>query len=162
MTLPITLPENFKIIAATPGPVTTNGGVTFDYISLKHAHKAWILAQFRQAASHATTLQPRGATSVAGAGADDTAFTFPWWKNADVGTSDSWVRQTAASIATLTAGTTHQGVIIQIDPAEMAAEGWDVLGGVVSDSSQATNFVSAWYIVAPRYQQSNPPSMIVD
>lgn len=166
MSFPRNLPECFKIVAATPGPVTTNGGVVCDYISLKHAHKVWIVLQFRQAVSHATVITPRVATAVAGTGAEDAEFTSLWWKNADVSTSDDLTEQARSLTMALTAGTTHQEVIIEIDPDQIPATNgdFDVLGCNIEDSSQATNFVAAFYIIAPRYKgdASRSPSVIVD
>lgn len=162
MAYPMSLPEQFKIVAATPGPVTTNGGVTLDYVSLKNAHKAWILLQFRQAASHATVVQPQMATAVAPTGEVSITYSARWWKNANIATSDTKIEQTAATSMAATAGTTHQEILIEIDPDEFAAGGYDVLGATISDSSQATNFVSAWYIMAQRYPGAASPSAIID
>lgn len=162
MSYPMSLPEAFKIVAATPGPVTTNGGVVLDYISLKNAHKVWIVCQFRQAASHATVVQPRMATAVAGTGVTDVTAVLPNWKNADVSVSDTLVELTRAASVTLTAGTTHQVVVIQVDPSELISGGYDVLGCTISDSSQATNFVAAFYVIAQRYPGAASPSAIVD
>lgn len=61
-----------------------------------------------------------------------------------------------------TAGTTHQQIIVEIDPDEFATDGYDVLGATISDSSQATNFVNAVYVLATRYPQANPPAAITD
>lgn len=163
MAFPMSLPEQFHVVAATPGPVTTNGGVTLDYVSLKNVHKAWLVVQLRQAASHATVIQPQMATAVAPTGAVSIAHNARWWKNANVATGDTNAEQTAATSMAATAGTTHQQIIIEIDPDELAAAGdYDVLGATISDSSQATNFVAAWYVLATRYAQANPPSAIVD
>jgi len=64
----LTIPEKFKIVDASAGPVTTNGGVTCDYVSLKNVHRAWIVASFTQAVGHATGIDPKQATAVAGTG----------------------------------------------------------------------------------------------
>ena len=160
----ISLPENFKIVSATAGAVTTNGGITCDYVSLKNYHKAWIVAHFRQAVSHTTTLQPQVATAVAPTGAASITFSAKWWKNADISTTDTLTAATAATSMACTAGATHQLIIVEIDPADMVAQGstYDVLGCTVSDSSQATNFVSVLYILEPRFAQATPPSAILD
>lgn len=162
MAFPLSLPEQFKIVAATPGPVTTNGGVTLDYVSLKNVHKAWIVLKFRQAVTHATVVQPQKATAVAPTGAVSITAVARWWKNADVSLTDTLVEQAAATSMAATAGTTHQLVVIEIDPDEFASGEFDVLGATISDSSQATNFVDANYILATRYPQANPPAAITD
>lgn len=162
MAFPISLPERYKFVSATAGPVTTNGGATLAYVSLKNVHKAWLVLNFRQAVSHATVIQPTMATAVAGTGVTSIVHSARWWKNANVATNDTLVRGTAAASVTLTTGAVHQQVIIEIDPDDLNAAGYNTLGGTVSDSSQATNFVSGTYILATRYPQSNPPSAVVD
>ena len=62
------LPEQTKIVDATAGPVTTNGGVTADYVSVKNAGRLYIVCNLTQAVSHATALTPKRATAVAGTG----------------------------------------------------------------------------------------------
>lgn len=154
------LPETFKIVDASAGPVTTNGGVTFDYVSLKNCHKAWIVLQFTQAVAHATVVQPKRATAVDGTGVANIAHSAPIWANEDTATSDTFVAQTAGTSYTLTADIKKKQVIVEIDPA--AIGDYDVLGCTVSDSSQATNFVSAQYILWTRYPQATPPAAITD
>ena len=39
---------------------------------------------------------------------------------------------------------------------------YDVLGCTISDSSQATNFVSVLYIIQTKYQEATPPAAITD
>jgi hypothetical protein len=160
----ICLPENFKIVDATAGPVTTNGGVTCDYVSLKNCLRAWIVLQFTQAVGHATVVQPQVATAVAPTGAVSITFSAAWWENEDTATSDTLVAQTAATSMTVTNDIKKKQVIVQIDPSQCAAQGatYDVLGCTISDSSQATNFVSGQYFLQERYPQATPPVAITD
>ena len=157
----LSLPQNFKIVSATQGCRTTNGGVTFDNISLRHAVKVWIVAHFRQAVAHATTIQPVvGATDAA----CTTSITFSahWWKNADVSSTDTLVAQTAAtSMACDNAATDHL-LVIEIDPADVVAQNstYDWLGGTIATSAQATDFVSAVYYIQERYPQATPMAAI--
>jgi hypothetical protein len=164
MTLPFALPEYFKIVDATAGPVTTNGGVTADYVSLKNVHKAYIVLQFTQAVGHATVVQPQVATAVAPTGATSITFSANWWENEDTAASDTLVAQTAATSMTVTNDIKKKQVIIEIDPALAVDQGatYDVLGFTVSDSSQATNFVSGQYFLVERYPQATPPAAITD
>ncbi|KKM13619.1 hypothetical protein LCGC14_1714370, partial [marine sediment metagenome] len=46
--MPFTLPENCKIVQLA-SPETTNGAKTSDVISLKNAHKVWIVVELTQA-----------------------------------------------------------------------------------------------------------------
>ena len=164
MTLNMALPEHFKIVDATAGPVTTNGGVTSDYVSLKNVHKAWIVLQFTQAVGHATVVQPQVATAVAPTGAASITFSANWWENEDTATSDTLVAQTAATSMTVSSDIKKKQVIVEIDPAACVAQGstYDVIGFTVSDSSQATNFVAGQFFLWSRYQQATPPVAITD
>jgi len=158
------LPEQFKIVDATAGPVTTNGGVTSDYVSLKNVQRAWIVLQFTQAVGHATTVQPRVATAVAGTGVTNITFSTRIWSNEATATSDTLVRQTDATSYSLTADIAKKQVIIEIDPSEVVAQGatYDVINFTVSDSSQATNFVAGQFFLKMRYPQATPPAAITD
>jgi len=156
----INLPSNFKIVDATAGPVTTNGGVTLDYVSLKNAHRAWIVLQFTQAAGHATAIQPKKATAVDGTGVANITVAAKIWANEDTAASDALAVATAATSYTLTNDIKKKLVVIEIDPASLG--GADVLGCAIADSSQATNFVSGMYILEPRYQQASPLTAITD
>ena len=160
----LSLPEGFKIVDATAGPVTTNGGVTCTYVSLKHVHKAWLLLQFTQAVAHATVVQPEVATAVAPTGATNITFATRLWENEDTAASDTLVAQTAATSLTVTADVKKKQVIVEFDPSEVVAMGatYDVIGCDISDSSQATNFVSGQYLLQERYQQATPPVAITD
>ena len=160
----ICLPEHFKIVDATAGAVTTNGGVTADYVSLKNVHKAWIVLQFTQAVANATVVQPQVATAVAPTGATSITFSARWWENEDTAASDTLVAQTAATSMTVTADVKKKQVIVEIDPSDCAAMGatYDVLGFTVSNSAQATNFVAGQYFLDMRYKQATPPVAITD
>ena len=159
----ISLPFNFKIVDASAGPVTTNGGVTFDYVSLKNAIKVWIVLQFTQAVGHATSVQPKKATAVAGTGATNITKNAQGWKNEDTATSDTLVAATAATSFAVANTVKKKQIIIEIDPANGDFdENYDVLGCSVSDSSQATNFVAAQYFIQTKYQAATPPAAITD
>jgi len=157
----ITLPENFKIVSATAGAVTTNGGVTFDVIDLTDAIKVWIVAHYQQAVTHATTIVPVTGISIA-ACATAITFTARWWKNADISATDTLVAQTAATTMACTAGATDQLVVIEIDPADIAAQlsTYHCLGGTVATSGQA-NYMSAVYYIQTAYKQATPATAIV-
>ena len=158
----IYLPEHFKIVSSTPaGPVTTNGGVTFDAVNMENALMVWIVAQFAQDVAHATTIQPVIGATVAPATA--ITFTTNWWRNADMATTDTLVAQTDATSCACTAAATDQMIVIQIDPAECAAQGTTLtyLGGTIATSAQATNFVAAFYFIQTRYPQATPATAIV-
>ncbi len=156
----LTFPENLKIVDASGGCVTTNGGLTCDYVSLKNIKRAWILASFTQAVGHATGIDPKRATAVAGTGAAALGTAVPIWLNEDTATSDTLERQTDAVTENVAATVKKKQVLFQIDPATLGD--YDVLGCTVDDSSQATNFVSVVYFLETRYQSDTPPTAITD
>lgn len=157
----VSLPEQFKIVDATAGPVTTNGGVTGDYVSLKGVKRAWISLQFTQAVGHATAIQPQKATAVAPTGAASITAAARIWANEDTAASDTLVRKTSATSYAVTNDVKKKHVLIEIDPAEFTGA-YDVLGFTVSDSSQATNFVSGQFFLEMGYSQATPPAAITD
>ena len=160
----LSLPEDFKYVDATAGVVTTNGGVTCDYISAKHAHKVWIVLQFTQAVGHATVIQPQVATAVLPTGATSITFSAKWWENETTAVGDTLVKQTAATSLTLDAVISKKMVICEIDLSAVAAMGatYDVIGCTISNSAQATNFVAGHYVLAERFAQATPPTAITD
>lgn len=156
----IHLTHDFKIVDATAGAVTTNGGVTSDAVSLKNAIKAWIVLQFTQAVGHATVVTIKQATDVA-AGTNATGPTSNIWANETTAASDTLVKQTSGTTYTLTNDVKKKQVIIEVDPAAFTA-GYDCLYFTVSDSSQATNFVAGQFFLETRYAQATPPAAITD
>lgn len=162
MGMPTSLAQQLKIVDATAGPVTSNGGVTGDYVSLKNALKAWIVVQLTQAVGHATAITVKQATAVAGTGVKD-GPTCQIWANEDTAASDALVRKTAAAAYTVANDVKKKLVVIEVDPAALdVAGGFDCLGLAVADSSQATNFVAATYWILPRYAQESIPAAITD
>ncbi len=160
----LNLPQAFKIVTAIL-PLTSNTGKTSDYISMKHAHKVWIVVHATQDTGHATTFTPSVATGVLPAGATPATYASKWWLNTDVSLTDTLVRQTDAVAITLDAGATDQLAVIEIDPAEqIATHGatFDCLGVICSNSAQAANFVSVVFYVEERYPQATPPTAITD
>lgn len=157
----IFLPEHYKIVSASAACRTTNGGVTFDVVNLENIMMAWIVAHFRQAVAHATTIQPVVGINVAAA----TAITFNarWWLNVDISLTDTLVAQTAGTTMACTAAATDHLMVIQIDPADVVAQNatFSYLGGTIATSGQATDFVSAVYYLQTAYPQATPATAIV-
>ena len=154
------IPLGLAPVVLTP-PVTTNGGVTTDNISLKNAHMVYIVATFTQAATHATGIDPTQSTAVAGTGVKAITNAVPLWQNTDISSTSVLTKGTDAITANCAAGTTNQIIVMQINPSSFdVAGGFDVLGMTVDDSSEATNFVSIVAYVVPRYTPA--PNMITD
>lgn len=159
----LNLPQQCKIVDAVAGCVTTNGGVTSDYVSLKNVHKAWIVVQMTQAVGHATVIAVRQATAVAGTGVKAITVSVPIWENEDTAASDTLVKQTDAVSLTVTNDIKKKMVIFEVDPRTLdQANSFDCLNFTISDSSQATNFASGMFILLERYAQATPPAAITD
>ena len=158
------LVEVFKVVDGSAGPVTTNGGVTGDYVSLKNVHKATIVISLTQAVGHATGIDPKQATAVAGTGVKVLTNACPIWANEDTAATDTLVAQTAAKTYDVTNDIKKKQVVFEIEPARHmdVNGGFDVLGIALDDSSQATNFVSVVYYLETRYPQATPPAAITD
>ena len=163
MSYPFSLPENYKLIAATPqGAENNNGGVTFDSISLKYAHKVWIVLLSQQVVGHASIVNPLVGLTVAAANVAIT-FTARWWLNVNIAATDTLVEQAAATTMAFDVAQTDQMMVIEIDPSDVLAQlgTYDCLGGTITATGQ-DNYTSALYVAAIRYEQATPPSMIVN
>lgn len=155
-------PENFKLVEGT-SPVTTNGGVTSDYVSLKGVKRAWVIVQMTQAVAHATGIDVYQATAVAGTSAKALSKVVPIWLNDDCAAGDTLTRQTDAITVNVAATAKHKMAVFQIDPALLdVANGFDCINVLIDDSSQATNFASVLFVLDPIYKQSTPPTAITD
>jgi len=133
-------------------PVTTNGGITADYISMKNVIRAWIVVSLTQAVGHATGIDPKQATAVPGTSAKAFAKTLPIWANEDCATSNTLAAQTAAVTYNVTNDIKNKLVIFQVDAEKLdVANSFDCIGVTVDDSSQATNIASITYLLETRY-----------
>jgi len=148
------IPENCVPIAGT-SPVTTNGGVTCDYIKAGNFHKIYIVALLTQAVAHATGLDPVQSTVAAGSDAKALSESCRIWYGEDLDTSDVLEAQTAAKTLNVDEAAKDMMVIFEIIPeAHMDVNnGFDWLGCTIDDSSQATNFASVMYFGVPRYAE---------
>lgn len=145
------IPEDAMPVVLTP-PVTTNGGVTTDYISLKNVHRFFAVFVFTQAVAHATGIDPVQATVVAGSDAKAITNTVPIWYNSDISATSALTRATDAITINLANAAANQIVVMEIDPAKLdVANGFDVIGFTIDNSSQATDFVCGIGFVVPRY-----------
>jgi len=158
MTFPFSLPQNCKIVTGlTPH---AGGALTGDYVSLKNAHKCWIVIESSGAHATAATFGVNEATGVLPAGVAAITALMPNWINNDTATTDTLVKN--ADLATLTTDglVTPKLGVIEVDPAILSA-GCDCIA-VTEGASNVLNITSILYIIAERYQQATPPSAIVD
>jgi hypothetical protein len=86
-----TLPEEAKIVGGMQ-PATDAAGRTGAYVSLKTAHKAYIVWHLTQGNAATVQCSVNQATAVAGTGAK-AITTARWWSNLDTSVNDTLARQ---------------------------------------------------------------------
>jgi len=164
MSSTFSLPENCKIVQATPPAVGAGAVITSDYISLKDAHKAWIVIHYYEAHNGAAVVyQPMKATAVAPTG--DTAITtaVKIWSNLAAATTDLLVERTAATTYTGSAtGPLHNLIIFEIDPVDLGPT-YDCIG-FTATTPAAGDYISALFVIQPRYASRvlTAPTSITD
>ena len=154
------LPFSHKLVNVSLGPVTTNGGITSDIVSLKNAIKATFIVALTQAVGHATVVALRQSTNVS-AGATAAGPASRILANEDVAASDTLVAQTAAASYTVTNDIKKKQIVIEVDPASLT-DGYPCVYLTISDSSQATNFANIECLIETNYQRATPPAAITD
>jgi len=154
--------ENLKAVQGLQ-PATDAAGRTGAYISLKNAHKVAVVVHITQGNAATVAISINQASTIAAGDAKALANVVPIWSNLDCAASDALVRRTDAVNYTTDAGVKHKIIIFEIDPAKLdLANGFDCIA-VVTGASNADNITSAMYYLVPhRYQQSTPPSAVVD
>lgn len=154
--------ENMKAVEALC-PASDAGGRTGDYVSLKNAHMCYVVVHIDQGNAATVALTIEQASVVAGSDSKVITVAVPIWANQDCAAGDALTRQTDAVNFTTSAAVKHKIVVFQIDPATLdLANGFDCIT-VKTGASHADNIIQGMYYLVPdRYQQSTPPSAIVD
>jgi hypothetical protein len=153
------LPTNRKIVQAF-APKTTNAALTSQVITLKGAVKVWLVLHFTNAVGFASVPTIKQATDIA-AGTNAAGPTCRVWANEDTAATDTLVAQTAGASYTMAADVKNKIVVFEIDPASLT-DGYDCIYCTIATSSQATNFVSGEFVIAPNFQQATIPTAILD
>lgn len=158
-----TLPENLKLVMATP-PVAANGA-TYDYVSMKNVHKAWIIIQhYGGGGDTDLVLTVNEATTVAGGSATaiTTGAEFQIWGGIGAGTSlDALTRQDDAITYTIDTGASGDELVVFGIDASLLSEGFDCIA-LIDTGGHASNITSVLYALETRYPQATPPSAIID
>lgn len=158
MTLPFSLPQNCKIVTGlTP---QAGAGLTGDYVSLKNAHKCWIIVESSGGHATAATFGVNEAPDVAPASSQAIAALMPNWINNATATTDTLVKGADAATVTTDGLATPKMIVIEVDPAILTS-GYDCIA-VTEGASNADNITSVIYILWERYKQATPPSAILD
>lgn len=147
----LNIPEKYHVVTGA-GAVTTNGGVTGDYINMKNVIRAFIVVTLKQAVAHATGIDPVQATAAAGTGSKAFTKTLPVWANEDVSVDSTLEKKTQAVTYNVATTAKTKKIVFQVDPEKMDLDnGFGFLGVTVDNSSQATNFCNVEYILEMRY-----------
>jgi hypothetical protein len=155
------LPERCKIVEALT-PAADAGGRTGAYVSLKNAHKAWVVVHLDQGAANTVAITLEQASTVAGTGSKPITGVVPIWSNLDCTASDELVKRTSAVGYTTDAGVKHKQVVFEVDPAYFdIANGFDCLA-VITGASVAANITSAQYFLEERYMAPTPPTAVAN
>ena len=159
---PFSFPENCKIVQGLTPTVGAGVTLTSDYISLKNAHKAWIVVSFNDGNGNAVVLQPIKATEVAPTGNTSITTAVKIWANEDTDASDTFVEQTAATSYTLDGTVDNKIVIFEIDPADLGAT-YDVIACSAATPA-AGEYCSMLFVLQPRYAScvGTSPTAITD
>ena len=152
------LPESFKVVQGVVA-IGTTATITADAVSLKNAHKAWIIVDIATPASSACALVPMQTTAVGSVGAV-LASVVPIWSNLDCSATDTLVRRTAAKNYTCGASAVAKQVIFEIDPIDLTAT-YDCIYITIGALTVA-EACSVTYLLETRYPQATPPAAITD
>lgn len=150
--------QQFKKVQGYVGQGTT-ALVTSDVVSLKNAHRAWIVVDLDTTASSACALTPMRATDVALTGGAVLTTAVPILVDTNTANSDALVAATAAVNYTTAADANYKTVIFEIDPAAIGAYDciYITVGALAATEALCVNF-----FLETRYAQATPPSAIVD
>lgn len=155
----LTFPQMFPVIQGME-PATDNAGRTGDYISMKNAHCAFIVFHITQGNAATILLSLRESPLVSGVGSAATTATHQIWANEDCATSDAMVIQADAANFTTDANVLHKIIVFKFEASEFTA-GMDCIAPVTG-ASNAANITSCQIYLQQRYQQTTPPSAIID
>lgn len=143
-------------------PAADAAGRTGRYISMKDAHRAFIVAYVDQGNAATIALTPKQASAVAGTGSKNLINNIQIWACLDVVALDALVRQADGVTFTTDAGVKEKMVVFQIDAAALdLAGGFDCIT-VATGASNVANITSAFAVLETRYGQVVVPTVITD
>jgi hypothetical protein len=162
MSSTFSLPENCKIVEMVAPTVGGVGVVTSDYISLKYAHKAWIVIHYTDGNGNAVSYQPVKATGVTPVGNVSITTAVKIWSNMDTAASDLLVERTAATVYAQDNAVKNKVIVFEINPVELGPT-YDVIAFTASTPA-AGEYIQAMCYIQPRYETRvlTSPSAIID
>lgn len=153
-------------------PAADAAGRTSTYVSLKNAHKAYIIVTINQGNAATVALTPLQAQDKSGTNSKGLTAVAPIAVNLDADTtpSDVMTLVAAATSYTTDAGTKTKVICFEVDPVESmdvnsttnnasgVPQAFDHLA-IQTGASNSANITSAILVLTPlRYNQANPPS----
>lgn len=162
MAVSFTLAEESAQITLLAPAADAAGRTSGSGVSLKFAHKAYVIFLINQGNAATVLLTVQQCTNVAKAGAKAIPV-VPIWRNLAEGTNSTLVRDTDAVNYTTDAGVAVKRVIFEIDPAKLdQANGFDCILAITG-ASNAANITAAEVLCLPiRGTGTGVPSLIAD
>lgn len=137
------------------------GRTSASAVSLKYAHKAYVIFILNQANAATIACSVNQCTSVAKAGSKAIP-SVPIWTNLDEATASPLTRQTDAASYTTDAATKQKRVIFEIDPRGLdQANGFDCIS-VTTGASNVANITACEVVLLPRQTGANVPNILAD
>ena len=156
-----TLPESCKIVTLYGG-ATTGINTRSDYVSCKNAHKVTIVGYHWGTTAATQVLSLLEAATVAAGSEAAVTKTFPIWKVIATTSTDALARQTDAASLTIDPDGTDSTMlwVFEWHPSNFSA-GLDCLA-IKGTIGNAADYCVILAFIEERYQQTTPPSAIVD
>lgn len=155
------LPQQFPNVQLL-NPAADAAGRTGAYITLKNAHKAFVVFHITQGNAATILLSLLQAKDVSGTSSKALANNARWWAALDQATSDLLVRQTDGVSFTTDAAVKNKIIVAEIDPAMLDIANGFVTIAVSTGASNAANITSAQVFLSVRMRGDQPPSNIVN
>lgn len=157
----LSLAESLQL-ATILAPAADAAGRNGQAVSLKNAHKAWLIYHIDQANAATILLTPQQCSAVAGTGAKAVPA-VPIWACLDEAATSALIRVVPDAVNyTTDAGVKKKIVVFEIDPAKLdVAGGFDCIRANTG-ASNAANITSCAVVVLPRHDGPNAPSLVAD
>jgi len=140
-------------------PQVNTAAIAGDWVSMKTAHKIWVVFHMAQGEATQAVLSLYEATAVDGSDAAVITEKSHIWYNLDCDT-DIFTQATDAATYTLDVALKVKMVVFQFDASQLSS-GFDCVKGYAA-ASNILNIVGCQYILENRYKQATPPSVIID
>lgn len=157
-----TLPEKYSIVQGAQ-PQTTNTAINSKYVSMKNGIVAFVIVHLTQAVGHATPISLYQAQDISGTNAKALVSTIPIWANEDTAAGDALARKTDGVSYAVAADVKNKTVVFQIEANRLDINnGFTTIQARIGASAQASNIASVEILVDNKYEQTTPPSVVIN